>query len=169
MKKFLLFFLLTIFMLNTAFAMNPCPDKIQAVLLTKITSFIREVGGAPKSTYTIGVLNGGPMLDILKKAAASSNKLKIISVSINNIKDANIVFVPKGTSPDLVKQVKAAAVKNKILTVAGDPNFVVNQGITLSFHLVNGKPRMLISVASAAEEGVKFAATFLRIAEKVEK
>lgn len=52
------------------------------------------------------------------------------------------------------------------MSVAGDSKYVLDYHLTLTFHLVGGKPRMLISIESADEEGTKFAAELLKIAEK---
>jgi len=151
----------------SSFAGDICPEKVQSVLLVKVLSYTREISGAPKGEVSLGVLNGGPMLDFLKGAVASStDKINVKSVGLDNLAGINVLYIPKGTSSDQVTQAKTKCKSQKIMSVGGDPNYVVAYNLTLTFQLVEGKPRMLVCIESADEEGAKFAAEFLKIAEK---
>lgn len=151
---------------TTVYSGEPCPEKIQAVLTVKVLSFIMELGGTAKSDITIGVLNGGEIFNLLQGAASKSkDKIDVKKVSIEDLDGIDVLFVPQNTKGGLVKQAKQAANTAKILTVAGDPQFVLDYDLTLSFHLVEGKPKILIDIAAGKTEGVKFAANLLKMAD----
>ncbi len=144
-----------------------CPYNVQAVMLTKVISFTRELGGATKGEVKMGVFGSSEIKAQLEQAAGkTTDKITVSTVSLDNISSVNVVYVPKGTPAELIKKIKEAAVANKVLTVGGDPQYVLDFALTLTFHLVDGKPRILISLESADEEGAKFAAELLKIAER---
>ena len=153
---------------RTVLAFEPTPEEVQAVLMLKVVGFIRELGGKPKSDVTVGVLGGGSVLSIMQGALATSKlKITVKEVDLSNLDGIQILFIPINTGSDLIRQAKSKAKGTKILTVGGDPQFVPEYNLTLSFHLINGKPRILINTASSAEEGVKFGSRLLAIADSV--
>jgi len=80
-----------------------CPEPTQAVLLTKVISYTNQISGAPKGNVILGVLNGGPFLDHIKKAAGSaSDNITVKQVSQSDLQDVNVLYIPKGTSKDIV-------------------------------------------------------------------
>jgi len=163
MKRFLTLFLVLI-LINVYNAGDFCPEKIQAVLLSKVITFTKEIGGKPKGAITLGVVNGGPMLDALKSSIKDPN-ITVKQISADEITAANIIYLPKGTPTDILQTAASTGKSSKIFTIAGDINAMLNHDLTLSFHMVNGKPRMIVSPESATEEGVKFSPMFLKIAE----
>ena len=147
-------------------AAEPVPERIQAVLMIKVVSFIQKLGGEAKSDVTIGVLKSASAVSLLRAAAAKSlERITVKEVGIGKLEGIDILFVPIGTERDVLNQVKAIAKNAQILTVGGDPQYVLIDQFTLSFHLVGGKPRILLNIASGAEEGTRFKAKLLRIAD----
>jgi hypothetical protein len=151
---------------GAAEAAEAVPEHIRAVLLMKVVPFIKELKGSSQFQLTIGVLEGGTIYKRMTEAAAKSEvKVAVKEVSINNLQDVNILYIPMETPSNLVKQYKETARKAKILTVGGDPNYVLQEGLTLSFHLSGGSPKILVNIGSAEEEGAKFDAKLLKIAD----
>ncbi len=166
-KRVIMSIVLTLLSFSFLNAGEFCPENIQAVLLVKVLSFTRELGGASKGDVSIGVLNGGAALNAIKDAATKAGGgVSVKSVTTGDIAGINVLYVSKGTSADQVQLAKEKCKQLKIMSVGGDPQFVLDYNYSLTFHLVDSKPRMLVSIESADEEGTKFAAEFLKIAEK---
>ena len=151
---------------RTVLAYEPVSEKIQAIFMAKVIGFIRELGEKPRSDVIIGVLGGGSLLSVMKKSVERiKTDVTIKEVDISNLDGIQILFIPINTGSDLVRQAKTKARGAKILTVGGDPQFVPDYDLTLSFHLSNGRPKMLINTTSSAEEGVKFSSRLLAISD----
>jgi len=145
---------------------EPCPEKVQAVLLVKILSYTKEIGGKENKNPTIGVLNGGSILKDLQSAVAKSGtKMIAKEVTINDLKGIDVLYIPEKTKGDLVKQAKTAALNKKIFTVAGSSKLLEDFGLTLTFYVADNKPKILINRSSGDAEGINFSAKLLKIAD----
>lgn len=144
-----------------------CPEEIQSILIVKTFAYIREMANLPKAEFRIGVINGGKIVDFIQEAAAeSSEKISVKSIKMDSLNTINVVYIPKGTDPEIIRKIKAVSRDLKILSIAGDPIFVNDYNLSLAIHLIEGKPRIYINYASAEEEGTKFSAVLLKLADK---
>jgi hypothetical protein len=151
---------------RVSFGAEGIPTNLQAALLTKVLSYTQQLGGQAKSAVIIGVLNSGEMSALLKKAAEKSkDDIQVREIKLENINGVNVLYLPAGISAESINKVKAITRAKKILSVSGDPSSVLDQDVTMSFSQKNNKPRILINVTAGKEEGVKFSAKLLKIAD----
>lgn len=150
----------------SASAADPVPEKLQSVMLVKVVGHVKALGGVSKEKVTIGVLGGGSIYKLLQKAAErSKGSVTVKEVGPGDLNGVDVLFFPTGTARNVVEESKTAAVSAKVLTAGGDPQHVYDRLVTLSFELVNKKPRILINSASGKEEAVKFSARILKMAD----
>lgn len=74
---------------------------------------------------------------------------------------AGIVYFGPGFDGD-VASIRRALTSARALTVAAVPDYVTS-GIVLGFDLVSGKPKLLVHLAAALEQGIEFRADVLRL------
>jgi hypothetical protein len=78
---------------------------------------------------------------------------------------AGVVYVAPGLREPIAK-LSAALQGQRVLTVGSLPEDV-KQGLVLGFAVRSGKPRVLVNLSQARQQGVDFRADFLRMAEVV--
>ena len=170
MKKNIISFLLSGILLlsfGTIIAKDFCPENVQAVIIIKVLGYTNKIGGVEKENLTVGILNGGAMVDLLKKTSANSGKkITVKEINVSNLDGIDIIYIPKGTSDSDIKKVTEEAKKKKIFTIAGDPAFMDNYSITFNVYLENQKPKLLVDMGSSENEGVSFSSELLKISQR---
>ena len=153
---------------TTVIAKDFCPESVQAVILLKVLGYTNKIGGVEKNNITIGILNGGQMVEQLKSAAEKSTdkKVTVKEIASSNLEGIDIVYIPKGTSDGEIKKVTEEAKKKKIFTIAGDPEFMNNYSITFNVYLEEQKPKLMVDLESSEKEGVSFSAELLKISQR---
>jgi len=154
---------------SMAFTMEPCPDKMQAVLAAKIIPFIKgyDTAGAAFE-ITLGILGNHEITSFFQLAAQKlPYKINIVNINEKDLQmaDIKVVYIPSGTSLATIDAINTLAKKGKILTICGDPTATLDHNMTLSFYVQNDKPKVLVNMKSAKEEGIVFSSKLLGLAD----
>ncbi len=153
----------------SVWSLEICPEKMQAVLMVKIIPFVKEFEAPVRdSTIQIGVYGNHEIAAFLEEAAKKASfriRVKIVPKYGPLPDDLQMIYFPLGTSANTVRKLNRIAKEKKILTVCGNPDMVMDQNITLSFHVFDEKPKILVNMDSASREGKTFSAKFLNLAD----
>lgn len=150
-------------------ALEICPEKMQAVLMVKIIPFIRELDEAMRnSRVRIGVVGRHEIVGYLAEASRNASfGIRVETVrDVDSLpRDLQILYIPVGAPSATLRAFSRKAKERGILTVCGDPNAVLARGLTLSFYIYEEKPKILIDMASAFQEGISFSSQVLMLAD----
>lgn len=128
------------------------PDSVEGALrdanaLVASLRTLPDLGGAPVSAEVV-TLSGAAL-----RARCEADKPAVVIVA---------------------RSLTSAAVTALVQSLAGLPLVTaasegeqVRQGVVLGFHIVEGRPKPLINVASARDHGVEFATSLLKLADVV--
>lgn len=137
------------------------PVKIQAAFFLKILAFNNNINKG--SDISIYVINSPGFAEEMKKSlGAKVGKSKITAVAQGSdlpTQKPSAIYV--GDSANLGKIIKYAR-SNKILSMTGAPDLVA-KGVTLGICAAGGKPKILMNVSAAKEEGVNWNPVMLKI------
>lgn len=169
MKKAIISLILLGISCSFVFAMDSCPDKMQAVLILKLIPFIKGYDPAAGNVeITIGIYGTHEVYSFIDSAAQKINyKVNLVTITESDLKLDNIqvVYIPSSASPTAIEKINLLAKKKKILTVCGNPNATLDNNLTLSFYVNNDNPKILINLKSAKEEGITFSSKILGLAD----
>jgi hypothetical protein len=161
------------------------PYPLQAQLTAKVASYdrrFRERNGAKVVTLLVtkrGNVESAQVAQQLKAALAElptigdlPHQEEIVSydgadslLRLVRERKAGIVYLGPGFDGEIAALRKALA-SARILTVAAVPDYVAS-GIVLGFDLVSGKPKLLVHLTAAREQGIEFRSDVLRLMKVV--
>jgi hypothetical protein len=161
------------------------PYALQAQLTAKVASYdrrFRERNGAKVVTLLVtkrGNVESAQVAQQLKAALAElptigdlPHQEEIVSYDgtdalLRLVRDrrAGIVYFGPGFDGEIAALRKTLA-SARILTVAAVPDYVAS-GIVLGFDLVSGKPKLLVHLTAAREQGIEFRSDVLRLMKVV--
>ena len=169
MKNVIIFTVLFMVAASPLWPMDVCPEGMQAVLVLKIIPFVRNFEKLmAQDTVNIGVYNAPEVyrfLDTASKKVVFKTNFIQVSDSDPKLDNLNIIYIPRGCSAAVVEKLNRLAKKGSILTVFGDPQGTLDSNLTLSFYVVEDKPKILINMKSAKEEGIVFSSRVLTLAD----
>ncbi len=163
MKKIFSLIIVVVLLLGISLNAADISFKLQSKLLLKIISYDKKLArfGDP---IKIGV-SSDKILTAIK-----ANKLKIKGKSfvvekMNSVDDmANykVVYIDSNWKSNYA-DVTAKAKANSCLVFCNDSGFVESGGGTVSFKLINKKPKIVVNLGNAKEQGTDFSSGFLKI------
>jgi hypothetical protein len=107
-----------------------------------------------------GVKIAGKKLNCVKMAFGDEASLKIKLLDSR----VNAVYLIEGNSSATVDKILTLCKELKLLSVAGEPEFVSKNRATLGLSKVSGKFKIMINRQNSIEEGVYFDTRLLRMA-----
>jgi hypothetical protein len=141
------------------------PFELQMKLIMKILEFDKNFDrfGDP---IKIGVTSD----DVLTALNAQKNALQVKGKSFiaekmatpADIAKYHVIYVDKNWSAEY-KTAAAKAGDNKALMFTRDEEGVMNGGGAISFKTIEGKPKIMLSIANARTQGSDFPANFLQL------
>jgi len=163
MRRTLSFFIVIITFFSFALKASDINFKLQSKLLLKIISYDKNLArfGDP---IKIGV-SSNEMLKALK-----ANKLKIKGKSftaekmksVDDIANYKVVYIDNNWK-DKYNTVAKKAKANSCLVFCNDSNFVESGGGSVSFRLIRSKPKIVVNISNAKDQGTDFSSGFLKI------
>ncbi|MGE5341847.1 MAG: YfiR family protein [Candidatus Omnitrophota bacterium] len=169
MKKSILLLLCTMLISFPLLSLDMVPESMQAVLILKILSFVKNFErGIQSEGITIGIYGANTILPAFDAAAKKLPfKVNFVSIPENllNLERVQLLYIPRGSSATVFEKINAMTKRNKILTVSGDPNAGLDFNCTLSFYINNDNPKILINMKSAKEEDINFSSKVLGLAD----
>lgn len=169
MKNVIIFTIVFMLAASPLWPMDVCPEGMQAVLVLKIIPFVRNFEKlTPQGTVNIGVYNAPEVyrfLDTASKKVVFKTNLIQLSEGDPKLDNLHIIYIPRGCGAAVVEKLNRLAKKGGVLTVFGDPQGTLDFGLTLSFYVTADKPKILINMKSAKEEGIVFSSRVLTLAD----
>jgi TonB family protein len=144
---------------------NRCPDglRIGVVALAGNSSSLAEANETYSAIQAVaGKKIKGLGFHVDKVTVSSVQDLKSSVAS----KKLNTLYIASGFT-DLLGPVVEMARKNKIVLIAGEPEYVPG-GVAIGAVKRDQKPKLLVHVESAVAQGANFDARLLRLAEVVQ-
>jgi hypothetical protein len=138
------------------------PANVAAAMVVKVIGFEKKVSSGDVSIYVLGAPG---VATELKKLITIANLKNVESGDALPASKPSALFVGNVTKAD-------AAVKysrdNKILSITSLPELVA-KGVTLGFGIgEDGKPKILLNLASSAAEGLDWNPAILKVARTVQ-
>lgn len=125
-----------------------------------------------RSSIEIGVVGGGPVLDLLKKTVVGKTvgdrTLRAVDVnSHNDGRTSHILFIPGDPSAAEQRQVVEDLKGTHVFVVGDGPDFAKRGGIA-NFIVSDSRVKFAINKGAAKRAGLKVSSKLLRLAELVE-
>ena len=165
MKKKLLVLLITPMIISAFISAQDVPLNLQCKLMLKILSMDRNFTrfGDP---IKIGVSSD----KFLAELKASKGTLKVKGkdfqaekmASLDDIDKYKVIYVGKDWASNYTVAA-AKAVENKSLVFCETEAGVMSGGGSVSFKVVAGKPKIVVNLENARNQGTEFPANFLKI------
>ncbi len=156
---------LLVWALSAPLAAQEVPFELQVKLILKILEFDRNFDryGDP---IKVGVTSD----EVLRGFNAQRETLTIkgrkfmaeMMSSLADVGKYKVVYVDKNWKSDY-KAASAKAAENKALMFAREEDAVVSGGAAISFRTVEGKPKIVMAVGAAKNQGADFPANFLQV------
>jgi hypothetical protein len=161
------------------------PYALQAQLMAKVASYdrrFRERNGGKVLALLITKRGNAESAQVAQQLKAALGELPTIGdlphheevVSYDGVESlarivrerrAGIVYFCPGFDGE-IGALRRALASARTLTVAAIPDYVAS-GVVLGFDLVSGKPKLLVHLAAALEQGIEFRSDVLRLMKVV--
>lgn len=169
----------------TTLADAAVPYPLQAQLMAKVASYdrrFRERNGGKVLALLVSKRGNAESAQVAQQLKAALAELPTIGdlphheelVSYDGVdalarvvreRKAGIVYLCPGFDGEIAALRKALA-SARTLTVAAVSDYVAS-GVVLGFDLVSGKPKLLVHLAAALEQGIEFRSDVLRLMKVV--
>ena len=164
MRSKLFLLLLVTALLSTYAVPQDVPANLQAKLMLKILSMDRNFGrfGDPVKIGTSSEdfakeLNGLPGLKVKGKDFVAEKM-----ASLDDIGKYKVVYVGKNWANNY-GAAAAKAIASKALMFCETEDGILSGGGSVSFKVVEGKPKIVVNLGNAIKQGTDFPADFLKI------
>lgn len=168
MKKILL--LLSFLLLFTNLNAAQSEEKLQAVIIGKVSKFIAWEDNT-RDEFVITVINNpfGDLLDeMYKTKKIKSKKVKIVYIdNIDDLQFTNVLYIPDSEASSLPNILEKTKTKN-ILTISNIRGFAEKKG-SMQIYFASQKIKLKINLDTAKEDGLQIKSTLLRIATVIKE
>lgn len=165
MRNKLVLFVIALLVVGTIISAQDVPINLQGKLMLKILSMDRNFSrfGDP---IKIGTSSDEFMkeLNALKKAYKIKGKDFIVKkiTSVNEVGDYKVIYMGKEWAANY-QAVSDKAKENQCLVFCEEEAGVTKGGGAVSFKVVDGRPKIVVNVVNAKNQGTDFPAGFLKI------
>lgn len=173
------------FLVPAGAAAEAVPYPLQAQLMAKVASYdrrFRQRNGARVLALLVARRGNAESAQVAQQLKAALAELPTIGdlphqeevVSYEGVdslarlvreRRAGIVYFCPGFDGE-IPALRRALASARALTVAAIPDYVAS-GMVLGFDLVSGKPKLLVHLAAAIEQGIEFRSDVLRLMKVV--
>ncbi|MDV7187280.1 YfiR/HmsC family protein [Lutibacter sp. TH_r2] len=156
-------FFIVLLSISNSFSQNiPVPENIQAALLPKILKFNSNIA-SKESIKMLVVYNNNSEItkNLLIRELGENFEVKgvIVSDLEKQIDGVDLVYFMPGLQDEA-----SICKKEKVLSVTGNSEYVVQGKVSLGFGIKNNKPKIFLNLKSLEEENQSLSSEILRIA-----
>lgn len=148
--------------------MNIAPSGIQAIMFSKIFSYVRNIDNA--EGYKVIIVydnNSGYPKDINDAFTSEGIKTYVVNVTeLRSVVDVTkIIYLPESLSRESLERV--TALRNKLF-ISGQPEYTSSGYAALSVGIENERIKILINLKALANKNQEVSAELLNLAKVVE-
>lgn len=142
----------------------------KAAFIYNFTKFVEWEENAlnSSSTFNIGVLGDSPIIsplqDLSSNKKINNKKINIIKYNnVNDIKNCHILFIPEGTSSEILRESSESSLVKNTLIITEKKGDLEN-GSAINFLIVNNKIKFEINLNSLNKNNIKASSQLLKLA-----
>ncbi len=187
-RNLLLFFLIAIAVsiaAGSTYSQAAIPAKLQAAIFMKVLSYDSNLKARSPSNVVIAIVTdaqtSGRKSDIqsgFEAIAGKSIQGKTVKITAIDFKSgdqlnkdvkaagANILYVSKGAAEATINAVIGLANSNSV-PVLCDAESLVRKGIAVGLTIESGKPKIVVNLKTAKQQGMKLSSKVLQLAKVI--